>query len=603
MRKERFGQIALDLQAFENPEGLSCLLLRATCATLAFVNSTIRVGAKHSPDSFHKSTNFICADSSSRIEILRMLRPYIFIIAILLTACAPTVKRVVLTSDGERRVFETQAITVQDVLREQQIPVGDNDRVDPPLFAEVARSATITVTRVEIRTESTSQPIPFTRQVVRDESYPQGQIRVLQLGANGNIAITHTVTIEDGKEVSRREAARKIVAQPKDEILALGTQGSIASVPISGTIAYLSYRNAWVRRHSCGDKRPLTTQGDWDGRVFSLSPDGRYLLFSRGADENAGVQSSPGAQLNAPTLNSLWIVDTLVIGETPRALNINDVIWAQLSPDIHSIAYSTGEKTPGAPGWKARNDLWIAPLVVGEGSTSVKPSQQIWKPNVVAPYAWWGANFAWAPDNRVLAYAFANEIGLAEAGDRATNDNPVPRRVLKTFAPFRTRADWVWIPKVEWSPDSRFVVGVVHAPLGNPRVASDDPTFEVWALARDGSVSAALAKQTGMWSAPVWSPVGARGESRIAFGVSLSPTDSERSRYALTLMDRDGGNKKQLFPQTDEAGLSVVQIAWSSNTQQIITIRDGDLWLCDLASNRWSQLTANGASSLPRWGK
>ena len=516
--------------------------------------------------------------------------PRVLLLFLILVACAPTAKRVVLLVDGQRRVFDTFAITVEDVLREQGVPLDEDDRVEPPLFAEVGRSATITLTRVERRVESIAQAIPFTRQVVRDEAYPDGQMRVLQLGANGTVAITYTLTIENGNEVARRETARTLIAQPKDEVLALGTQGSIASVPIAGTLAYIAHRNAWVIRRASGDKRPLTIEGDLDGRVFSLSADGRYLLFSRA---------------RADALNSLWIVDTLVANDAPHAFaeRVNDVVWAQLSPDARALAYSTGEKTPGAPGWKARNDLWVAPLAIGDGAITLRAANQVWKPAMPAPYSWWGANFSFAPDNRVIAYAFANEIGFVDTQDRATDDNPTPRRALKTFAPFYARADWVWVPRVEWSPDSRFIIGVVHAPLGNPRVASDDPTFEVWALARDGSVSAALAKPTGMWSLPTWSPVDARGASRIAFGVSLAPSDSERSRYALQVMDRDGGNKKQIFPQSDEPGLTHAQIAWSPNAQQLVAIREGDVWLYDFATNRWAQLTANGAAALPRWAK
>jgi Tol biopolymer transport system component len=126
----------------------------------------------------------------------------------------------------------------------------------------------------------------------------------------------------------------------------------------------------------------------------------------------------------------------------------------------------------------------------------------------------------------------------------------------------------------------------------------------VWAFSRDGAVSAPLAKQTGMWASPQWSPFNDKRESNIAFGIALSSSDSERSRYGLSVMDRDGGNKKQIFPTpANESGLSVVQVAWSPNGKQLIAVRDGDLWLCDFATARWSQLTANGASALPRWGK
>ena len=521
---------------------------------------------------------------------LNSSRSLLLLLVLVFAGCAPAPKRVIILVDGERRVVETQGVTVQDVLNEQNIALGDNDRVDPPLYAEVARSATITLTRVASRTLVVTQPIPFTRQLVRDESFPATQMRVVQLGANGTVQITYTITLENGQETSRRETGRKIVSQPKDEIMAVGTQGNLTSVTLTGSVVYLANGNAWVMRHSNLEKRPLTLTGDLDGRAFSLSADGRYLLFSRAADDKSNG------------LNTLWLIDTLVLGEAPRALDADDVLYAQLAPDARSVVYSTGEKTQGAPGWKAHNDLLLASLVVSD-TNPLKPPQTIWMPSIPAPFGWWGTNFAIAPDGRAVAYAFANEIGFVELTDRASSGNAAPHRALKDFAPFRTHADWVWTPQIAWSPASRFIVGAVHAPLGNPRVATDDPAFEVWALARDGTVNAPLAKQTGMWTAPTWSPPNARGESQVAFGVALTPSDSERSRYALYLMDRDGGNKNQVFPISNEDGLMLVQVAWSPDARQIIAVRDSDLWLYDLASGHWSQLTANGASSLPHWDK
>lgn len=512
------------------------------------------------------------------------------ILVTLSTACAtqPT-KRVVLEFDGKRYVVETVAATVQDLLIEQNIPFSENDRVEPPIYAEVARSATITITRVQVKTETSRVPIAFTRKLVRDEFYPDGQLRLIQLGVNGESEVTFSITFEKGQETGRRETLRKIITPARDEILAIGTQGSIPTIPISGTIAYLANGNAWALRQASSNKRALTNTGDLDGRVFSLSGDGRYLLFSRGADENSNA------------LNSLWLMDTLVLDETPRPLGINDALNAQLSPDGRVAAYSMGEKTGGAPGWKARNDLWLATDL-----TSVQMQrQQIWKPSIPAPYGWWGGNFQFSPDARALAYAFSGEIGLVDLGNKPilSGENYLSRQSIRKFPPFITKADWVWTPQISWSPDNRFIVGVVHAPLDSANLANDNPNFEIWAFSRDNAVAAPLAKQTGMWSAPVWSGWDDRRESRIAFGTALSPSDSERSRYTLSVMDRDGGNKKQIFPLANENGLTAIQVAWSPTAKQLLAIREGDVWLYDLGTSRWSQLTANGASALPRWGR
>ncbi len=532
-------------------------------------------------------------------RVPRFPRLYLFVFACffaLATACSTASKHVIILFDGERRVADTDATTVRQLLQEQKIPFSDDDHIDPPLYAQVERSATITITRVQIKTATERIPIPFTRKLVRDEFYPDGKLHLIQLGANGVAEVSFAIIVESGQETGRREISRRVITPAKDEILAIGTQGSLPTVPISGTVAYIANGNAWVMRQSNTNRRPLITTGDLDGRVFSLSADSRYLLFSRSADENSN------------SLNLLWLMDTVVLDEAPRALPISDVLYAQLATDARSIAYSTGEKTAGAPGWKAHNDLWL----VTDITTTQPTKQQIWKASMPSAFGWWGANFALSSDARGMAYAFADEIGFVDLAAKPSLDNSSLRYPLKKFPPFTTHADWVWQPQLTWSPDNQFIMAALHSPLDSPNLANDNPTFEVWALSRDGSVAVALAKQTGMWAAPVWSGWDDKRESRIAFGIALSPTDSERSRYALYIMDRDGGNKKQIFPQkaagssipqANENGLTVVQVTWSPNARQLIAVREGDLWLYDLASTRWAQLTANSASALPRWAR
>ena len=51
------------------------------------------------------------------------------------------------------------------------------------------------------------------------------------------------------------------------------------------------------------------------------------------------------------------------------------------------------------------------------------------------------------------------------------------RAQLQTFSEYNTRADWVWVPTLTWSPDSRFVAAVVHgSPIG-PEALEDSQVF------------------------------------------------------------------------------------------------------------------------------
>lgn len=586
----------------------------------------------------------------------------------LLLACSAN-KRVTLLVDGERRVVETQALNVAQVLHEQNISLGDQDRVEPPDYTPLERASTIKIVRVAIKTESAREPIEFEREYVREENLPEGQVRMSRPGANGQAEIDYQLTLEDGREVSRREIARRVIQAPVNELLLIGTQGAVAPVPITGTLAYIGKGNAWIVRGSTAERRPLTTQGDLDGRVFDLSPDGKYLLYSR-AEKDAAP--------DAPTLNSLWVIDTVPFNAEARRVPIDNVLSAQWAPDGSArVAYTGGEKTQGAPGWKAYNDLEIAALygiteAIQVADTDIQtetvlihptplpsdtpPPTATPVPNITivpdpnvptalppptytprpparpftrtmyitsthvttisqtartpisattqtlvpssapAPYSWWGGNFAWSPDTKMFAYALADQIGLIapEAGER---------RAIKNFAAYNTRGDWVWIPQLVWSPDGRFVAATVHAPPNGAESAQDATGFDVWLLARDGSVSIPLARNTGMWAFPAWSPVDARGQSKIAYGVAQNQVNSERSLYSLYVMDRDGSNRERIFPEIENAldGVRVVQFAWSPDTLHLIATRDGDLWLYDFATKTWSPLTANGDSKLARW--
>ena len=591
---------------------------------------------------------------------------FLVLAAIAITACSAN-KRVTLLADGERRVIETQAANVAQVLQEQNITLGEQDRVEPPDYTPLDRASTIKIVRVQITNETAREPILFEREYVREENLPESQVRVSRLGANGEAEIDYQITLEDGIEVSRREIARRVLQAPVNELLMIGTRGTVASVPITGTLAYLGKGNAWIVRKSTGERRPLTTSGDLDGRVFDLSRDGKYLLFSRRA-----------ADASASDLNTLWLIDTVPLNAEARRVPIENALYAQWAPDGSArVAYSRGEKTLGAPGWKAYNDLAIANLygitetvqvtdmdiqtqtvvivptafpqdsppptpTVDPNITLVpNPDVQVTLPppsatprptarpftrtiyitstrvttfeqtartpittttrgilsrSAPAPYSWWGGNFAWSPDAKNFAYAFADRVGVIAAETGA-------RRILQEFVAYNTRGDWVWVPQLVWSADARFVAAITHAPPNGAERAQDATGFDLTLLARDGSLAIPLARNTGMWSFPAWSPQDARGQSKVAFGVAQNQANSERSLYALYIMDRDGSEREQIFPAIENSidGVRVVQLTWSPDASQLIALRDGDLWLYDLATKKWSALTANGDSKLARW--
>ncbi|HUW94777.1 MAG TPA: G5 domain-containing protein, partial [Anaerolineae bacterium] len=459
------------------------------------------------------------------------------LVALLFVSGCDSAKRIAVEVDGARRIVDTQEDTVREALEAEGVALGALDRTQPALWEPTTDGMTIIVTRVREENQVETKVLPFTRQVLRDEALQEGETRMMQLGANGEEEVTYLVTYENDLEVNRIPSARRVTVEPVDEIVVIGVSGTLPSVPISGTVAYLSNGNAWMMRGASGGKRPLTFTGDLDQRILTLSPDGTQLLYTRKTESAEGEEGG---------LNSLWVVGTVVVGDEPLSLGIEDVRYAQWSPDGTRIAYSTAQRINGRPGWRANNDLWIA-------SADGRDAAQILPESSGGIYGWWGSEIAWSPDGRIFAYADADEVGLLDLSTGET-------QTLLDFPAYLTYGDWVWVPSVSWSPDGRFVVCTAHATsVAESEVAAESPIFDIWVLSVDGQLKLSMAEESGMWASPLWSPAqpmsASEQTSRIAYCVAENPLDSQASKYDLHLMDRDGSNKAKLFPLHGEEGL------------------------------------------------
>lgn len=514
---------------------------------------------------------------------------------LILTACTPiSPVRVTLIADGQTRTLMTDAQTVGELLVRTGITLDEDDRVTPPETVLLTDGMTVRVVRVEVRTEVQQEVIPYGQERVRDATVPVGQTRLLRAGVNGLEERTYRVVLEDGVEVDRQLIRQVVVQAPQNEILLIGARVEVTSVPISGTVVYLSANNAWVMRETTGSRRRLTATGDLDGRVLDLSPDGAWLLFTRVATETGH-------------LNTLWLMDTTTVDAEPIPLNESDVLWAAWSPDGEWIAFSTGTARDAPPGWEAANDLYIArfqaPKSSGAASSvRLRDRQRVLGPLAGGTYGWWGTTYAWAPSTdgarpSLLAYARPEEVGLVDLTARRPEARPLVR-----FPPFRTYGPWAWVPSLSWSPDGLFLLTVIHGVSPTGEAPEDSPVFDVYALgvpAASGgyALEAKLAAEAGMWANPLFSPDG----ERILFGRARIPYVSQTSMYDLYLMDRDGSDRRLLFPrESGEPGLTVPMVAWEPDGRRVLLVYQGDLWLVD-EEGEARRVTEDGAVTTVRW--
>ncbi len=502
------------------------------------------------------------------------------LLALILAACGPgrLPDQVVVSlySDGEVQTLTLpQGQTVRDALKAASLTLGELDRVRPPETTLLLSGQTISVTRVVQTSEIVTDTIPFQTRYQPDTTLAVGEQRVMQAGRNGTTATTYRLTYEDGQLISRVEIDRQSVQDPVVEIIRTGPTENFDTVPLSGTLVYLSNNNAFIMREVSGNRRPLTTAGDLDGRVVSLSPDGKWLLYTRAVSK---------------TLNALWIVDTTLATPEPKALNLTGILWADFSPDGKSIAYSRGDPAPGLPGWKAFNDLSIVPINNGK----LGKAQEIVKAASTAQYAWWGTQYRWSPDSKRLAFANTEAIGVISPTARLTKTT-----TLITFAAYNTRSTWAWTPVPSWSPDSAFIVAAQHATVNTGEAPEDSPAFDIVASVVSGTLRARLIDDAGMWSVPQWLPSG-----QIIFGVAETPYASDASRYKLYRMDRDGSNRTLLYPALNDVGIDgLPEFTPSPDGRSLLVVYQGDLYIINLITNNVRRLTAESTISRPRWSK
>lgn len=514
----------------------------------------------------------------------------LLLLSIFLSACEPTAPDntllVSLIVDGrERAIPQASPITVGEFLRQASVELGALDETNPPEFSQITDGMRITVVRVTETNECERTEISRGQRRVLNESLQPGEEQLGQSGRNGVEEICYRILIRDGQRQEPIPVSRTLITEPQDEVIYVGPPvGELDPVPIVGTLAYLNNGNAWIIRESSTNKRLLTDTGDLDSRAFSLSANGRQLLFTREAPTTE----------DDTFFNRLWLINDTTRNDAPIGLIPENVLYANWIPNQeNAISYSTGETASGAPGWLAYNDLWIMRVDPITGSSL--ELNQIVQRSTGGLYGWWGTTFQWSPDGTRLAWARADRIGLVDLNTGALNEeNP-----LLSYAVFNTRQPWSWRADLSWSPESNLLLTTVHGdPIGS-EPPETSPAFHVSVTEANGAFNANMVINAGIWSSPKYS------NTQMAYlrARDLSNSISENAEYELVVADRDGSNARVIFPQEGQPFLSraAVTFTWSPDGNQIAFIYQGNLWVIDITSRVAHQLTVDGGASKPVW--
>jgi len=478
--------------------------------------------------------------------------------------------------------------TVDQALAQAGVLVGTLDRVVPAGYTVLSPNAVIKVIRVEEKFDIVEVTIPFEKQTVKNETLSVGKALLIQPGVNGNQEITYRRVLEDGVEKTNTVFKTTILKEPVPEISMIGVQSPFTSIPLPGLLAYHTGGNAWVMEGTTANRRPLLTTGDLDGRIFVISPDKQWLLFSR----NPTV-AEPAH------INELWVVRTKGDGAEPINLNAYNVIhFAGWIPNLpQTVVYSSVEPRSTAPGWQANNDLQMVSFT----SLGKLETKELITANSGGIYGWWGTIFAWTLDGTRISFARPDAIGIVDLEKKELQP-------IFEIVPLQTGSDWAWVPGLSWSPDNTILYSVTHNPGSGLVAPEESPLFDLVAIPFLGGTAVPITTQTGMFAYPLTSPPFQDGNYSVAYLQAVFPEQSQTSRYRLVVMDRDGSNRRELFPPAGSTGIEPRPhgIAWSPKMNAdgsflIALLYQGNLWLVNFDTGQTYQVTGDSLLNNIDW--
>jgi Uncharacterized protein conserved in bacteria len=140
--------------------------------------------------------------------------------------------------DGESIAYQTDAQTVGDLLEENNIQLGELDRVEPGKSTALQDISQVKVIRVKISELPSRQAIAYTTEKKDNPDLEVGKTKVVQVGVDGASSQVERVLYENGVEVKREVISEEIVKQPVKEIIEVGTkETAVATTPVVETPA------------------------------------------------------------------------------------------------------------------------------------------------------------------------------------------------------------------------------------------------------------------------------------------------------------------------------------------------------------------------------
>jgi uncharacterized protein YabE (DUF348 family) len=144
-----------------------------------------------------------------------------------------------IAADGTTQTIQTVPGTARTILAEAGITIGEYDRVFPDNDQPVPAGTPIRVVRVEIKEVTAQVAVSPPVEERPDPELERGKVQVLEPGKAGVKEQTVRQVFEDGKLKTKEVIAERIMEQPRQRVVKIGTKPPVYTLTTSrGTFRY-----------------------------------------------------------------------------------------------------------------------------------------------------------------------------------------------------------------------------------------------------------------------------------------------------------------------------------------------------------------------------
>lgn len=210
------------------------------------------------------------------------------------------------------------ATTVANFLEQQGVQLNEFDRVESDLEDILTPRSTITVVRVEKDINVVKDTLDFAVEKKQDATLQKGREEVVNEGEKGTISRTYEIVKENGQVVATYLQSEKVLKEPKNQLIAVGTKTEEKEV------------------------RAATISSGPSESSESIKPDNNSEFYVTATAYTAYCKGCSGTTATGINLRSGSVPGLKVIAVDPSVIKLGSKVW------VEGYGLAVAEDTGGA---------------------------------------------------------------------------------------------------------------------------------------------------------------------------------------------------------------------------------------------------------------